>query len=56
MGKAQESMVSMVSINTREAWAHTKLAQFAKDNYIVHNQLFDRIKDLVYAGVASKED
>ena len=32
------------------------LAQFAKDNYIVHKQLFDRIKDRVDAGVARKVD
>lgn len=32
------------------------LAQFAKDNYIVHKQLFDRIKDRVEAGVARKVD
>jgi adhesin transport system outer membrane protein len=32
------------------------LAQYAKDNYIVHKQLFDRIKDRVDAGVARKVD
>lgn len=32
------------------------LSQFAKDNYIVHKQLFDRIEERVNAGVARKVD
>lgn len=32
------------------------LTQFAKDNYVVHKQLFDRIKERVDAGVARKVD
>lgn len=33
-----------------------ELSQFAKDNYIVHKQLFDRIEERVNAGVARKVD
>ncbi len=32
------------------------LIQFAKDNYVVHKQLFDRIQERVTAGVARKVD
>ena len=32
------------------------LVQFAKDNYVVHKQLFDRIQERVNAGVARKVD
>ena len=32
------------------------LSQFAKDNYVVHKQLFDRIQERVNAGVARKVD
>ncbi len=39
-----------------DAARYRDLAQFAKDNYIVHKQLFDRIKDRVDAGVARKVD
>lgn len=33
-----------------------KLAEFAKENYIAHKQLFDRIQERVNAGVARKVD
>lgn len=33
-----------------------ELSQFAKDNYVVHKQLFDRIQERVTAGVARKVD
>lgn len=33
-----------------------ELSQFAKDNYVVHKQLFDRIQERVNAGVARKVD
>ena len=33
-----------------------KLAEFAKENYIAHRQLFDRIQERVNAGVARKVD
>lgn len=33
-----------------------ELIQFAKDNYVVHKQLFDRIQERVNAGVARKVD
>lgn len=33
-----------------------ELSQFAKDNYVVHKQLFDRIDERVSAGVARKVD
>ena len=32
------------------------LSQYAKDNYVVHKQLFDRIQERVSAGVARKVD
>lgn len=32
------------------------LSQFAKDNYVVHKQLYDRIEERVNAGVARKVD
>jgi len=35
---------------------YTTLADFAKTNYVVHKQLFDRIKERVDAGVARKVD
>jgi adhesin transport system outer membrane protein len=35
---------------------HRELIQFAKDNYVVHKQLFDRIQERVTAGVARKVD
>lgn len=35
---------------------YRELTQFAKDNYVVHKQLFDRIKERVDAGVARKVD
>lgn len=35
---------------------YTELSQFAKDNYVVHKQLFDRIQERVTAGVARKVD
>ncbi len=35
---------------------YRELSQFAKDNYVVHKQLFDRIKERVDAGVARKVD
>ncbi len=35
---------------------YRELAQFAKDNYVVHKQLFDRIQERVNAGVARKVD
>lgn len=39
-----------------DALRYRELSQFAKDNYIVHKQLFDRIKERVDAGVARKVD
>jgi len=33
-----------------------ELTQYAKDNYIVHKQLFDRIQERVNAGIARKVD
>lgn len=35
---------------------YRELSQFAKDNYVVHKQLFDRIQERVDAGVARKVD
>jgi outer membrane protein, adhesin transport system len=35
---------------------YRELSQYAKDNYVVHKQLFDRIKERVDAGVARKVD
>ncbi len=35
---------------------YRELAQFAKENYVVHKQLFDRIQERVNAGVARKVD
>lgn len=35
---------------------YRELMQFAKDNYVVHKQLFDRIQERVAAGVARKVD
>lgn len=35
---------------------YQELSQFAKDNYVVHKQLFDRIQERVNAGVARKVD
>lgn len=35
---------------------YRELSQFAKDNYVVHKQLFDRIQERVTAGVARKVD
>jgi len=35
---------------------YRQLSQFAKDNYVVHKQLFDRIQERVNAGVARKVD
>lgn len=35
---------------------YRELAQFAKDNYVVHKQLFDKIQERVNAGVARKVD
>ena len=39
-----------------DAMRYRELTQFAKDNYVVHKQLFDRIKERVTAGVARKVD
>lgn len=35
---------------------YRELSQFAKENYVVHKQLFDRIQERVNAGVARKVD
>lgn len=35
---------------------YRELIQYAKDNYVVHKQLFDRIQERVSAGVARKVD
>ena len=35
---------------------YRELVQYAKDNYVVHKQLFDRIQERVNAGVARKVD
>jgi adhesin transport system outer membrane protein len=35
---------------------YRELSQFAKENYVVHKQLFDRIQERVSAGVARKVD
>lgn len=35
---------------------YRKLAEFAKENYVAHKQLFDRIQERVNAGVARKVD
>lgn len=35
---------------------YRELTQFAKDNYVIHKQLSDRIKDRVEAGVARRVD
>lgn len=39
-----------------DAMRYRELSQFAKDNYVVHKQLFDRIQERVNAGVARKVD
>ena len=39
-----------------DSMRYRELSQFAKDNYVVHKQLFDRIKERVTAGVARKVD
>ena len=39
-----------------DAMRYRELTKFAKDNYVVHKQLFDRIKERVTAGVARKVD
>lgn len=39
-----------------DALRYRELMQFAKDNYVVHKQLFDRIQERVNAGVARKVD
>ncbi|MGZ8258917.1 MAG: TolC family protein, partial [Methylotenera sp.] len=39
-----------------DALRYRELSQFAKDNYVVHKQLFDRIQERVDAGVARKVD
>lgn len=39
-----------------DALRYRELSQFAKDNYVVHKQLFDRIQERVNAGVARKVD
>jgi len=35
---------------------YRELVQYAKDNYVIHKQLFDRIQERVNAGVARKVD
>jgi adhesin transport system outer membrane protein len=35
---------------------YRELTQFAKDNYVIHKQLFDRIQERVNAGIARKVD
>lgn len=35
---------------------YRELMQFAKDNYVIHKQMFDRIQERVNAGVARKVD
>lgn len=35
---------------------YRELMQFAKDNYVIHKQMFDRIQERVSAGVARKVD
>ncbi len=35
---------------------YQELIQYAKDNYVIHKQLFDRIQERVNAGVARKVD
>lgn len=35
---------------------YQELSQFAKDNYVIHKQLFDRIQERVNAGVSRKVD
>ena len=35
---------------------YTQLVDYAKDNYVIHKQLFDKIKERVDAGVARKVD
>jgi adhesin transport system outer membrane protein len=39
-----------------DSMRYRELIQFAKDNYVVHKQLFDRIQERVSAGVARKVD
>lgn len=39
-----------------DAIRYRELSQFAKENYVVHKQLFDRIQERVNAGVARKVD
>jgi adhesin transport system outer membrane protein len=39
-----------------DSMRYRELIQFAKDNYVVHKQLFDRIQERVTAGVARKVD
>lgn len=39
-----------------DALRYRELSQFAKDNYVVHKQLYDRIQERVTAGVARKVD
>lgn len=39
-----------------DSMRYRELSQFAKDNYVVHKQLFDRIQERVTAGVARKVD
>lgn len=39
-----------------DALRYRDLVQYAKDNYVIHKQLFDRIQERVAAGVARKVD
>ncbi len=39
-----------------DSMRYRELIQYAKDNYVVHKQLFDRIQERVTAGVARKVD
>jgi len=39
-----------------DAGRYRELSQYAKENYVIHKQLFDRIQERVSAGVARKVD
>lgn len=55
-----QSAMQSISLDFVRAYFDTlrfrELSQFAKDNYVVHKQLFDRIQERVDAGVARKVD
>ncbi len=55
-----QSVMQNITLEFVRAYMDTlrfrELSQFAKDNYVVHKQLYDRIEERVNAGVARKVD